>query len=399
DSGCRIVVESGGYAYASIRLAAPQAPQDGATFIAHGRQAAYGDPRIEGILRDVAPGVEPAGDVRLWRRPDRPRAGAPPASRGEPAAPASCVALALRHAEQDLGVLHILSDDEAAFPPEEIELLRELASDLAFGLVTLRARAAEIAREAALAEAVRVARQRSQFIAQMSHELRTPLNAILGCAQLLDHAPDEAVRRRRLVKILLDSGDHLLALIEDILDLARIDAGKLELRAVPIRLDEFFESVSEISRVKAEEKHLQFRLALAPGLPVAVAADGKRLRQVLLNLLSNSVKFTDSGAVSLRVSRVGADTPAPGAARHVARLRFEIEDTGVGMNEEQSSRLFQPFEQVGDSARRQGGAGLGLAISLPLIRLMGGDIQVRSAIGRGSTFSFELDFPVCDDAA
>ncbi|HUN92429.1 MAG TPA: PAS domain-containing protein, partial [Burkholderiaceae bacterium] len=113
DSGCRIVVESGGYAYASIRLAAPQAPQDGATFIAHGRQAAYADPGIEGILRDVAPGVETAGDVRIWRRPDRPHAGAPPAPRGEPAAPASCVALALRHVEQDLGVLHILSDDEA----------------------------------------------------------------------------------------------------------------------------------------------------------------------------------------------------------------------------------------------------------------------------------------------
>jgi signal transduction histidine kinase/DNA-binding NarL/FixJ family response regulator len=249
-------------------------------------------------------------------------------------------------------------------------------------------KAAEAAREAALAEAVGLARERSNFLAQMSHELRTPLNAIIGYAQLL--------RRERLplnerqaagLATIHESGQHLLTLINDILDLARVEAGKMDLHPAPVHLGTFLRVVVDIMRVKAEEKGLSFNFELAPGLPDAVTIDETRLRQVLLNLLGNAVKFTDRGSVSLRV------TAAPSGPRDDAgttRLRFDVADSGIGIGAQQLGRLFQPFEQVADAQRRAAGTGLGLAISRQLVRLMGGDIQVASEPGKGSTFSFEL---------
>ncbi len=249
-------------------------------------------------------------------------------------------------------------------------------------------KAAEAARETALAEAVGLARERSNFLAQMSHELRTPLNAIIGYAQLL--------RRERLplserqaagLATIHESGQHLLTLINDILDLARVEAGKMELHPAAVHLDTFLRVVVDIMRVKAEEKGLAFNYELAAGLPDAVTIDETRLRQVLLNLLGNAVKFTDRGAVSLRVSRA---PPGPQDDEGTTRLRFEVADSGIGMGAHQLGRLFQPFEQVADAHRRAGGTGLGLAISRQLVRLMGGNIEVASAPHEGSTFSFEL---------
>ena len=254
---------------------------------------------------------------------------------------------------------------------------------------------AEAARETALAEAVALARQRSQFLAQMSHELRTPLNAIIGYAHLLGR--DRAHLTERLASGLAtirESGQHLLTLINDILDLARVEAGKMVLHAAPIDLGVFLQVLANIIRVKAEEKGLAFDCALAPGLPAAVTVDETRLRQVLLNLLGNAVKFTDSGKVSLRVlpaAPTGAQADQDGQA--TARLRFEVADTGIGMTGQQLGRIFQPFEQVATAQRREGGTGLGLAISRELIRLMGGDIEVRSRPGEGSVFSFEIEVP------
>jgi len=249
-------------------------------------------------------------------------------------------------------------------------------------------KAAEAAREAALAEAVGLARERSNFLAQMSHELRTPLNAIIGYAQLL--------RRERLslnerqaagLATIHESGQHLLTLINDILDLARVEAGKMDLHPAAVHLGAFLRVVVNIMRVKAEEKGLSFNYELADDLPEAVTIDETRLRQVLLNLLGNAVKFTDRGSVSLRVA---AAAPGPHDDDGTARLRFEVADSGIGMSAQHLGRLFQPFEQVGDAQRRAAGTGLGLAISRQLVRLMGGNIAVASEPHKGSTFSFEL---------
>jgi PAS domain S-box-containing protein len=251
-------------------------------------------------------------------------------------------------------------------------------------------KAAEAAHKTALAEAERLARQRSAFLAQMSHELRTPLNGILGFAQLLQQDKGLDERQMRGLKIIRESGQHLLTLINDILDLARIDAAKVELNPTDIALHSFLAIVTDIVRVKAEEKSLLFVERISQELPNSVRADEKRLRQVLLNLLSNAVKFTDAGEVALGVSVVGR------AASRVT-LRFEVRDSGIGMTAAQQERLFKPFEQVSEAKRREGGSGLGLAISRELVRLMGGDIAVSSQAGQGSRFWFDVELPLGTD--
>ena len=252
-------------------------------------------------------------------------------------------------------------------------------------------KAAEAARETALAEAERLARTRSEFLAQMSHELRTPLNGILGFSQLLLSDQQLSARQARGLAIIQQSGQHLLTLISDILDLARIDAGKLELNIATIGLPLLVSTVADIIRVKADEKKLRF--AHSPiTQPLAVHGDELRLRQVLLNLLSNAVKFTDHGQVGLSVTTLRYEDTSPERMR--VRLRFEVSDSGIGMAPDQVERLFQPFEQLAESRRREGGAGLGLAISRRLVHLMGGDIEVHSELGKGSVFAFELSLPV-----
>jgi PAS domain S-box-containing protein len=253
-------------------------------------------------------------------------------------------------------------------------------------------KAAEAAREVALSEARRLARQRSQFLAQMSHELRTPLNAMMGFAQILQRDKTLSERAAKAVRIIDESGQHLLRLINDILDLARIDAGKLELSRSAINLQAFLEIVCDTIRVKADDKDLQFVFAAAPELPETVFVDEKRLRQVLLNLLSNAVKFSDTGRVALRVTCAVADPKTD--TGDTVRLHFAVEDQGIGMSERDQARAFQPFEQLADARRREGGTGLGLAISRQLVHLMGGEIRVESKLGAGSVFSFEIDAPV-----
>jgi signal transduction histidine kinase/CheY-like chemotaxis protein len=234
-------------------------------------------------------------------------------------------------------------------------------------------------------------RAKSAFLAAMSHELRTPLNGILGFAQLLLQDASLGERQRRAMGIIKSSGDHLLTLINDVLDLSRIEAGKLDLYPFRFDLAALLKVVSDIARVKAEEKSLRFHFHAQPGLPLAVVGDDKRLRQVLLNLLANAVKFTDDGEVRFSVGRLDAGDDAGGA-----RLRFEVADTGIGIAPDQLQRLFQPFEQAGELERRAGGSGLGLSISRQLVRLMGSDIEVDSAPGRGSRFAFTLQLPVAE---
>jgi len=224
------------------------------------------------------------------------------------------------------------------------------------------------------------------FLSNMSHELRTPLNAVLGYAQLLKREPGLSERQAHGLNTIEQSGQHLLSLISDLLDLTKIEAGKLELHPETLHLATFLEVVGDIIHVRAEEKGLAFVQAPAPDLPV-VMADAQRLRQILLNLLGNAVKFTDHGQVSLSVGILPATGNTP-------RLRFEVQDSGVGIASEQQGIIFQPFEQVGDKRRRAGGTGLGLSISRRLVHLMGGEIQVDSRPGEGSRFWFELELPL-----
>jgi len=234
-------------------------------------------------------------------------------------------------------------------------------------------------------------RAKSEFLAKMSHELRTPLNAVLGYSQILLREKSLPERAALGLGTIEQSGQHLLTLIDDILDLSRIEAGRLELNPGVVLLAPFLRVVGDIVRVKAEQKDLLFAFDPPVDLPRAVRADERRLRQVLLNLLSNAVKFTDRGMVSLDVRVLPADAAA-------ARLRFDIRDSGIGIEAEHLPRLFQPFEQVSEQRRRGGGTGLGLAISRELVRAMGGDITVNSLPGIGSAFSFELTLPLAATA-
>lgn len=234
-------------------------------------------------------------------------------------------------------------------------------------------------------------RAKSEFLAGMSHELRTPLNAVLGYAQLLTMDGGLSAEQARGVDTIHQSGLHLLALISDILDLARIEAGRTELNPAPVNPSALLQSVVNLMRVKADEKRLVFEFDAGAGLPESVLVDERRLRQVLLNLLGNAIKFTDQGTV-----RLHACAEPKGPAQVL--LRLDVEDTGVGMRPEDLERIFEPFEQVGDVQRRGGGTGLGLAITRALVNDMGGQVRVSSEFGRGTRFRVELPLPLAQPA-
>jgi len=237
------------------------------------------------------------------------------------------------------------------------------------------------ARAAALAEAERLARVRSEFLANMRHEIRTPLNAVLGLAQIgrrdAAGSPAGATFSR-----IADAGEHLLGVINDILDFSKIEAGKLQAERRPFALGAIIDGVTSFVAARAEAKDLTLTISPAPDLPQWVSGDSLRLAQILTNLLTNAIKFTAAGAVRLEVTRAGDD------------IFFRVMDTGIGMDEKQLARLFRPFEQAdGSTTRSYGGTGLGLAISRDLARLMGGDIDVNSRPGAGSTFILHLPLP------
>lgn len=239
----------------------------------------------------------------------------------------------------------------------------------------------ESAREAALAEAVKLAKMRSDFLSRMSHELRTPLNGILGYVQLLHRSGKLAGSDAEALDVIHQSGEYLLSLIDDILDLARIDAGRFQLEVTDIALPNFLRVVCDIMRVHARERGVGFNCYMSADIPLGVRGDEKRLRQVLLNLLTNAIKFTPQGKVELHVER-----KQPGS------YTFLVRDTGVGIPASDLERIFQPFEQALVSVRAEG-SGLGLSICRELVRMMGGEIMVVSREGEGSIFSFELELP------
>lgn len=223
---------------------------------------------------------------------------------------------------------------------------------------------------------------KSQFLANMSHELRTPLNAILGYAQLLDREI-LTERQRAAVQTIDQSGRHLLTLITDILDLSKIEAGRLDLMPSTFDLHACVANVANMIRLRTEEKGLDFTVELSKDLPCQLVGDAKRIRQVLLNLLGNAVKFTTVGEVRLAVSVADRKDDE-------VRIRFEVADTGDGIQEDQIERLFEPFEQAGTAIDRSGGTGLGLSITRQLVKAMDGEITVQSTVGRGSSFIAEI---------
>src|SRR5471032_1804808 len=233
-------------------------------------------------------------------------------------------------------------------------------------------------------------RTKSDFLASMSHEIRTPMNAIMGIADLLANTALSA-EQDKYVQIFRRAGDNLLNLINDILDLSKVEASQLELEQTGFSLTELLEKVIEMVAVRANEKGLTLVCEIAPGAPTDLVGDPTRLCQVLLNLVGNAIKFTESGTVSLRVTS-DEDSAVPTA------LRFTVSDTGIGIPGEKLDRVFERFTQADSSTtRRFGGSGLGLTISKRLVELMGGNIGAESELGKGSVFSFAVPFEIWTD--
>ncbi len=247
-------------------------------------------------------------------------------------------------------------------------------------------------------------RLKSQFLANMSHEIRTPLNGVLGMAQALDtrlRKPDE----REMVATIRDSGENLLGILNDILDLSRIEAGKLEIAPAPFRPADLIARAPRLHRLRAEEKGLSLHVTTGPGLEDWRLGDAQRIVQVLNNLLGNAVKFTERGTVRLDARIDGPSEPEAaagpcGKASHPPILRLSVEDTGIGMTPEQCARIFDEFVQAdAEITRRFGGTGLGMSIARHLVTLMGGTLRLRSTPGIGTQACVTLPLPAAQPPA
>jgi signal transduction histidine kinase/DNA-binding response OmpR family regulator len=278
---------------------------------------------------------------------------------------------------------------EHAWEQDDIKLLRLLGEIVANALARQSA-AGALQRAKDTAESAN--RAKSDFLASMSHELRTPLNGILGYAQLLRRDDSLGQAQLESVEAIERCGEHLLTLINEVLDLAKIEAGRLDVEVSRFRLDAFLREVADIARIRAAQAGLSFAYETQGRLPAIIESDQRKLRQVLINLLGNAVKFTDTGGVHFRVGRVES---APGRTR----LRFEVEDTGIGIEPENLEKVFEPFHQVRHAQRHVEGTGLGLAICHKLVASLGGTLNVRSEPGRGSLFAVEVDATEIDESA
>lgn len=281
------------------------------------------------------------------------------------------------------GILFLESEEEYHFTEEE---LRPYHSTL--GQLTAAVENQFLIRELSTAkeQAEQASDAKSLFLANISHELRTPLNAILGFSRLLNDNHPGPEKQSRYLEIILQSGNHLLNLINDILDISRIEAGRVTLDLAQFDTDRLISEVRDMVEHRIREKGLSLRLVKGPGVPDRIRADYRKLNQVLINLIGNAIKYTDSGEIRLTITLPQQDAVTGPV------IRFEVADTGIGIPEQDQDRIFQPFEQIGKN-RTARGTGLGLAISLQYARLMQGNLTVTSQPGAGAVFCLEIPLP------
>ncbi len=286
-----------------------------------------------------------------------------------------------------LGVLTLeLTRENRQWRAAEENFARSVADLVSLGIEAQDRKHFEIELKRAKEAAEAAHRAKSAFLANMSHELRTPLNAILGFTQLLARDPDSGIQAQ--LNVINRSGEHLLNLINDILDMSKIEAGKVTLNPSSFDLYAFLDTLENLLVVRARAKNLLFRVSRTPRLPRCICTDESKLRQVLMNLIGNALKFTQHGHVILTVSH--RDDTTPGLHTNQKVIRFEVEDTGPGISSEELSQLFSPFTQASAGKFSSEGTGLGLPISQKFVELLGGDIGVHSVLGQGSNFHFTI---------
>jgi PAS domain S-box-containing protein len=299
----------------------------------------------------------------------------------------SYVGVPLKVRQKVIGVLSMQSYAPDVYTEEQIGLLETIATQAAFAIDNARLYDAALEAQRA-AEAAN--RAKSIFLANMSHELRTPLNAVLGFTQLMANDANLTGVQRENLSIMSRSGEHLLALINDVLEMSKIETGRVELRLERFDVRHMLQGLEEMFQLRARQKGLTLTFDLADDIPQHIHADEGKLRQVLINLLSNAVKFTETGGVTLKVSYSLLPTSSSVLHTSYSTLHFAVDDTGVGIAPEEMEVLFNAFIQTSSGRQSGEGTGLGLPISQQYVRLMGGDLHVSSAPGLGSCFAFDL---------
>lgn len=300
----------------------------------------------------------------------------------------NAIGFPIKLGDEVLGVIEFFSHQIREPDQDLIEMFAAIGSQI--GQFIKRRKADEALKEARDA-AIEASRAKSDFLATMSHEIRTPLNSIVGMADLLAES-EMTVEQREYVQILKRGGDTLLKLISDILDLAKVESGHVKLEEVDIDLRDFIERTCEFMAIRAHQKGLELCSDILPGVPRFLTGDVNRLRQVLVNLIGNAIKFTAQGEITIQV---GLDPMRPNDGSLRCHLLFSVKDTGIGIPQEMLENIFNPFTQVDSSSTRcYGGTGLGLSISKKLVELMGGCIWANSDFGRGTQFYFTAELGI-----